>query len=87
MPFIIPHYNQADVEKFAFPMPEGMPAIDAPPAPKEPVSFPTAYFGSRADAKGRIAQNYLFSSAELWQHTNKVAPTDYHATPRHARAS
>ena len=55
MPFIIPRYNQAGVEKFAFLMPEGMPAIDAPPAPEEPVSFPTAYFGSRADATARLA--------------------------------
>lgn len=47
---IIPRYNAAGVKKFAFQMPEGMPAIGAPPAPEGPATFPTAYFGSRADA-------------------------------------
>jgi hypothetical protein len=47
---IIPRYNKAGVRKFAFLMPEGMPAIGAPPTVEGPADFPTAYFGSRADA-------------------------------------
>ena len=47
---IIPRYNAAGVRRFAFLMPEGMPAIGAPPAPEGPATFPTAYFGSRASA-------------------------------------
>ena len=47
---IIPRYNAAGVARFAFIMPEGMPAIGAEPAPEGPASFPTAYFGSRAEA-------------------------------------
>jgi len=55
VPLIIPRYNQAGVEKFAFLMPAGMPAIGAPPAPETPGTFPTAYFGSRADATAWLA--------------------------------
>ncbi len=47
---IIPRYNAAGVRKFAFIMPDGMPAIGAEPAPEGPASFPTAYFGARAAA-------------------------------------
>ena len=47
---IIPRYNAAGVERFAFHMPAGMPAIGAEPAPEGPALFPTAYFGTRADA-------------------------------------
>ena len=47
---IIPRYNKAGVRKFAFLMPEGMPAIGAPPTVDGPAEFPTAYFGGRADA-------------------------------------
>ena len=47
---IIPRYNAAGVERFAFHMPAGMPAIGAEPAPEGPAVFPTAYFGTRADA-------------------------------------
>ena len=47
---IIPRYNGAGVRKFAFLMPEGMPAIGAPPVTRKPASFPTAYFGRRQDA-------------------------------------
>jgi hypothetical protein len=47
---IIPRYNRAGVRRFAFLMPEGMPAIGAPPAPEGPAAFPTAYFGARAAA-------------------------------------
>jgi hypothetical protein len=47
---IIPRYNKAGVRRFAFLMPEGMPAIGTPPAVEGPADFPTAYFGSRADA-------------------------------------
>ncbi len=47
---IIPRYNAAGVTKFAFHMPAGMPAIGKPPAPEGPAQFPTAYFGTRANA-------------------------------------
>jgi hypothetical protein len=47
---IIPRYNKAGVRRFAFLMPEGMPAIGGPPTVEGPAAFPTAYFGSRADA-------------------------------------
>jgi hypothetical protein len=47
---IIPRYNAAGVEKFAFLMPEGMPAIGGPPSHEGPADFPTAYFATRADA-------------------------------------
>ena len=47
---IIPRYNAAGVERFAFHMPAGMPAIGAEPAPEGPAVFPTAYFATRADA-------------------------------------
>lgn len=47
---IIPRYNAAGINKFAFIMPEGMPAIGAPPAAEGPADFPTAYFGNRNDA-------------------------------------
>ena len=47
---IIPRYNRAGLEKFAFLMPEGMPAIGNEPAVEGPAEFPTAYFGKRADA-------------------------------------
>lgn len=49
---IIPRYNRAGVKKFAFLMPEGMPAIGAPPTTEGPAVFPTAYFGTRSDALG-----------------------------------
>lgn len=47
---IVPRYNAAKVQRFAFVMPAGMPAIGKAPAPEGPASFPTAYFGRRADA-------------------------------------
>ena len=47
---IIPRYNAAGVQKFAFVMPAGMPAIGAEPAPEGPAQFPTAYFAGRAVA-------------------------------------
>jgi hypothetical protein len=52
---IVPHYNAAGVRKFAFHMPDGMPAIGAPPAPEGPATFPTAYFGRRQDALDWLA--------------------------------
>ena len=52
---IIPRYNAAGVKKFAFLMPAGMPAIGADPAPEGPADFPTAYFGSRAEALAWLA--------------------------------
>lgn len=47
---IIPRYNKAGVEKFAFLMPTGMPLIGQTPAPEGPARFPTGYFGTRAGA-------------------------------------
>lgn len=47
---IIPRYNAAGMSRFAFHMPAGMPAIGKPPAHEGPGQFPTAYFGTRADA-------------------------------------
>ena len=47
---IIPRYNAAGVERFAFLMPAGMPAIGAPPATEGPATYPTAYFGTRRSA-------------------------------------
>ena len=52
---IIPRYNAAGVRKFAFLMPEGMPAIGAPPMIEGPADFPTGYFGTRATAKAWLA--------------------------------
>ncbi len=47
---IIPHYNAGGVQKFAFHMPDGMPAVGAAPAPEGPARFPTAYFARRQHA-------------------------------------
>jgi hypothetical protein len=47
---IIPRYEKGGVKKFAFHMPEGMPAIGSAPEPEAPASFPTGYFGRRQDA-------------------------------------
>ena len=47
---IIPRYNAAGVERFAFLMPAGMPAIGAPPATEGATTYPTAYFGTRRSA-------------------------------------
>lgn len=47
---IIPRYNAAGVQRFAFLMPDGMPAIGAPPVHEGPAEYPTAYFGTRRDA-------------------------------------
>lgn len=52
---IVPRYNAAKVQRFAFIMPTGMPAIGQPPAPEGPAAFPTAYFGRRADALAWLA--------------------------------
>ena len=53
---IIPKYNRGGVAKFAFHMPSGMPAIGRPPAVDGPANFPTAYFGTRSDALGWLAE-------------------------------
>ena len=52
---IIPRYNAAGVQKFAFLMPEGMPLIGAEPANEGPGTFPTGYFGSRSAAIAWLA--------------------------------
>ena len=52
---VIPRYNEAGVQRFAFVMPQQMPLIGTPPAPEGPAAFPTAYFGTRADAFAWLA--------------------------------
>lgn len=52
---IIPRYNAAGVARFAFHMPEGMPAIGAAPAVESPGVFPTGYFGRREAAVDWLA--------------------------------
>ena len=47
---IIPRYNAAGVENFAFHMPPDMPLIQNAPAREGPGVFPTGYFGTREDA-------------------------------------
>jgi|SRR5215831_11256166 len=47
---IVPRYNKAGVEKFAFLALEGMPAIGTPPAQAKGAAFPTAYFARRQEA-------------------------------------
>ena len=47
---IIPRYNAAGLKKFAFIVPQGMPAVGAAPANEGPANFPTGYFAARADA-------------------------------------
>jgi hypothetical protein len=46
---IVPRYNAAGVHKFAFHMPEGMPAIGSPPSFEGPAKYLTAYFRRRQD--------------------------------------
>jgi len=53
--YIVPRYNAAGVRKFAFHMPEGMPAIGQAPAVEGPASFPTAYFARRQAALDWLA--------------------------------
>ncbi len=53
---IIPRYNKAGVQRFAFVMPSGMPLIGTPPAPEGPAKFPTGYFGARTDAFAWLAK-------------------------------
>lgn len=52
---IIPVYVRAGVRRFAFHMPENMPAIGTEPQVEGPATFPTAYFASRADALAWLA--------------------------------
>jgi hypothetical protein len=47
---IVPRYNAAGVEKFAFLAPDGTPAIGAQPTPAKGAAFPTAYFARRQEA-------------------------------------
>jgi hypothetical protein len=49
---VIPKYNRAGVQKFAFLVPEGSPGTvesGAVPAPEPPGAFPTGYFDARGD--------------------------------------
>ena len=52
---IIPRYNAAGLNKFAFVVPGGAPVLGNPPAPEGPAQFPTAYFGSTDDAEVWLA--------------------------------
>jgi hypothetical protein len=52
---IVPRYNAGGVRRFAFHMPEGMPAIGQPPAAEGPAIFPTAYFARRQTALDWLA--------------------------------
>jgi hypothetical protein len=52
---ITPRYNAGGLEKWAFHMPEGMPAIGAPPQREGPAKFTTGYFGRRQDALAWLA--------------------------------
>ena len=47
---IVPRYNAAGVHRFAFHVPDGMPAVGAPPTSMGPSTFPTAYFSRREQA-------------------------------------
>lgn len=53
---IIPRYNAAGVRRFAFLMPDGMPAIGADPVVEGPAEYPTAYFGKREEALAWLAE-------------------------------
>jgi hypothetical protein len=52
---IVPRYNAAGVQRFAFLVPEGMPAIGQPASAMGPSTFPTAYFARRQDALDWLA--------------------------------
>jgi hypothetical protein len=52
---IVPRYNAGGVRKFAFHIPEGMPAIGAPPQREGPATFRTAYFARRKEALDWLA--------------------------------
>lgn len=52
---IIPRYNAAGVTKFAFVMPEGMPAIGSEPSNEGPAAYLTGYFGGREAALAWLA--------------------------------
>ena len=52
---IVPRYNAGGVRKFAFHMPDGMPAIGGSPEREGPADFLTAYFGHRQDALDWLA--------------------------------
>ena len=47
---IVPRYNAAGVEKFAFLAPDGAPGVGSPPAAAKGANFPAAYFARRQDA-------------------------------------
>ena len=47
---IVPRYDAAGLQKFAFHMPAGMPLVGNEPAPEGPAQFSTGYFGKRAEA-------------------------------------
>jgi len=52
---ITPHYNAGGVRKFAFHMPDGMPAIGGTPEREGPADYLTAYFGRRQTALDWLA--------------------------------
>ena len=52
---VVPRYNAGGVQKFAFHMPDGMPAIGAAPGREGPATFPTGYFARRQAALDWLA--------------------------------
>ncbi|MEM8905784.1 MAG: hypothetical protein AAGA17_11140 [Actinomycetota bacterium] len=52
---VTPRLNAAGVEKIALIVPADFPPVGAPPAPEGPADFPTAFFASRAAARGWLA--------------------------------
>ena len=52
---IIPRYNAAGVEKFAFLVPDDMPSVGEDPVPLGPAHYPTGYFVRRTAALDWLA--------------------------------
>ena len=53
---LVPHYNAAGVQRFAFLMPDGMAAIGRTPRREGAAEYPTAYFDRRGDALAWLAE-------------------------------
>ncbi|MEZ4416199.1 MAG: hypothetical protein R3E10_10685 [Gemmatimonadota bacterium] len=52
---IVPRYNAAGVERFAFLVPPHAPPVGAPPVRQGPAEYLTAYFGARGEALAWLA--------------------------------
>lgn len=53
---VIPRYNAAGVRRFAFLMPDGMPAIGSEPTTEGPSEYVVGYFSRRQDALDWLAE-------------------------------